>query len=158
MGDVYCNDEAIQAIQQSSPEKITGEKCPEGAENDLGMGGAPAIIEHQSRRERTIPVVLVHMLLKIGIGIMQEIALEVADPGPGMRGQGLMYNVQGPGPLLPMDDPDLFIRIPAAMPDPFTTIIVKTVHRVAIIGKSLLFGCPDAGKQSRAEQLIGIQE
>ena len=68
----------VKSVQETRPEKIAGKKGPERIDQDL-IGIDPlALLVQQLGGQPAITVVLVHMLIEIGIGMMQQVSSQVA--------------------------------------------------------------------------------
>ena len=152
------NNETIEPVPEAGPEKIAGEESPEGVDDDLDPADLFSFFKKQLCRKTTIAVVLFHMIVIVGVGIMQEIAREQADARIFFRDEGFVDDVEAPGAFFPVTQAKLSVGIPAAVADPLSAIIIQPVHQIAIPGKALYLFPEDAFAQLFAQQLIGVQK
>src|SRR5258708_39132443 len=70
----------------------------------------------------------------------------------------LMHDIDVRDTLLAVNDPEFLIRVPAAVTDPLTAIIVQPVHAVGIMGESIFLLFPYTPTELFAEELVRVQE
>ena len=124
MRDIDGDHETIEAVQEPEHQYIAFQECPEWVDDDLVSLAPLAPFEQQLGRQFAIPVILFDMIVKIGIGLVQQIAFKVVDAYSFLHVQPLVNDIVVPMSFSPVDDTQLLIRVPGSIMDELAAIIV----------------------------------